>query len=166
MARALTAIAAAADDAPPRESGRALADAVADGADGLAQAVTLLKELHEAGVLEFLTALTKRGEDVLRIWADLSARPEYAGGIRSAAVALQGLAAIDSEALATLLSGVAEGTRRMAEERDRNRVAGVMDLYKALKDPDVGLALGSGLAFLRGMGRALREAGGEAGRAP
>ncbi|MCL6515829.1 DUF1641 domain-containing protein [Alicyclobacillus sp.] len=140
-----------------------LRTAVARDEEALEQALRVVSGLYDRGLLELAAAALEKGDDLLRLLVSQVSQP---GALRlvNNAVALGKLgAAWDLEKLGTLL----EGARAGAEEALAHPPKGAMGLFGLLKwlsDPDVSRALHALFGTLRGLGRAMDEAGRAAGR--
>ncbi|MFD1673194.1 DUF1641 domain-containing protein [Alicyclobacillus fodiniaquatilis] len=132
--------------------------AVAKSAEGIVQALGLLQDLEERGVLPLTRALIEQGDDVVKIILALANNPAYAGGLKNALALVKGVAAVQPETMATLSNSVQAGLQEAAAVQTQEESSlGVYDALKALRDPDVNRAISFGLAFLKGMGKALAQ---------
>ncbi|SFU91462.1 DUF1641 domain-containing protein [Alicyclobacillus macrosporangiidus] len=134
-----------------------LLHAAADHADAVEEGLRLLQAMHDREVLQLLTALFVRGDRVLGILAEQLDGPGTATGLRNLSLAVSSLGQLDSDALARVLGGVAGGLEAAAHAAAAARPAGVFELLRQLKDPDVAAGLAAGLALLKAVGRALRN---------
>jgi uncharacterized protein YjgD (DUF1641 family) len=130
----------------------------ASDAEGVKEALQLLQAMHDRGVLELFLALFERGDQVLQIVVDQLAKPGAIHGLRSIITLLQALAAVDVQALTKLTEALAAGAKAASEVKAMDEPVNVFQLLAQLKDPDVSAAIGSGMAFLKAVGRALRNA--------
>lgn len=136
-----------------------------ENAEGIVQALGLLQDLEERGVLPLLRALVEQGDDVLKVLLALVTREEYLGGIKNLIAIAQLLTAIPPSAMESMVHGVKHGVHEAANNEPKSDL-GVYDLVKQLRDPDVSRAISFAMSFLKGMGSQLgeqhHEGGGEA----
>ncbi|MFB5191780.1 DUF1641 domain-containing protein [Alicyclobacillus fastidiosus] len=125
-------------------------------AEGIVEALHLLQDLEERGVIPLLRALVEQGDDVLRVLLGLFKRDQTIGGVKNVMALLQVFSAIPKDSMNTVLAGVAGGLEE-ASAAQANEKFGVYGLLKTLQDPDVSRAISFLTSFLKGMGRALGE---------
>ncbi|WP_157935479.1 DUF1641 domain-containing protein [Kyrpidia spormannii] len=134
-------------------------------APALEETLELLAVLREKGILRTLRDVAASGEEVLEI---LVHQVNTQGGKRllKNAVALgEVLASVDLQGAAETAKIVAEGLRQPAGAREwEHRPPGMMDLFRAIRDPDVAAGLLILLRAAKVIGAAAR--GAETGTAP
>ncbi|WP_206885321.1 DUF1641 domain-containing protein [Alicyclobacillus mali (ex Roth et al. 2021)] len=134
-----------------------LADAVVHEEQAAERLIQLVALAEDKGLLPMLTALLERGDRVMAHVVDLLARDEYASALQNAIGLAQALGKLDSEVLANLVDGVAEGLADVKQATVADgKPLGIFELLALLKDPNVSYAIRFLLRFLSGMGKALR----------
>ncbi|MCL6453531.1 MAG: DUF1641 domain-containing protein [Alicyclobacillus sp.] len=128
-----------------------------DHHEAVTEAVELLEWMHRRGVLQAMRAVMEQADSLLEIVVRQAETPGALGLIKNAIALLQGMSALDPKATAALLQGVARATQ-LARSESPVQVHGVVDLLRALGDPDVAQGLSVGLTVLKGLGAAAREA--------
>lgn len=131
---------------------------VEESAQALSEALLLLRELHNHGVLEVLVKVVRGGEGLSASALHILGGQSGTTILRNASELVKTLEAIDSRELSVLghaLSvGVGEGAKNVAQGKG----LGLGDLISLTRDRDIQLALGAVFGVLKGMGRAMREA--------
>lgn len=144
------------EPADEQETRRQIDAALAENADGVAQALTLLQQLQERGILPLVSALVEQGDDVLKVLLTLLKREEYLGGVKNLIAIVELLTAIPPQAMESMVHGMKNGIHEASQSKP-NEEMGVYDLLQGLRDPDVSRAISYGLNFLRGMGKQLGD---------
>ncbi len=134
-----------------------LVDHVIENADGLKQTIALLHELHESGILEAMVSLVQAKDKVAKIAVDQMVRPPVTNLINNAMAAAGALTELDPAFTKILVAGVANGMRNAEESVKNGEKAGVKDLFKAMKDPDINRTILFGIHLLKGIGKGLKE---------
>ncbi|WP_046176185.1 DUF1641 domain-containing protein [Domibacillus indicus] len=132
-----------------------LADGLSENEEALQKTLAVVRELHDSGILEAAESMLKAKEHIAEIALGQVGRKEVTSLLNNLMAAAGVLTAIDPEQTKKLLSGVTTGLED-ARENNSQKV-GVLDLMKALKDPDINRAVNFGLNFLRGVGKELKE---------
>jgi uncharacterized protein YjgD (DUF1641 family) len=138
-----------------------LAAAQHDSNAALLEGLELLRELHEAGVLETLVKVVRGGEGLLGKTLHILEGDSSTRLIRNALELLRTASEIDPEALSSIgraaNAGITEGAKRV----QKGEGVGLGELIGLLKDRDVQVALGALFGTLKGFGRSLRDSNGE-----
>jgi uncharacterized protein YjgD (DUF1641 family) len=129
----------------------------ATDADGLIEGLKLLQAMHDRGILELLVALFDRGDKVMKSVVDILGQPGATNTLKTAMTAMQTFSQYDPAAIMKYLNGFSAGVENALGTPTPSRPLGVFELMRQLKDPDVSAAVGVGLAFLKGVGQALRN---------
>jgi uncharacterized protein YjgD (DUF1641 family) len=158
MARAL--------DFTPREPTpqERLHSAAEDSTAALEEGLSLLRQLHEHGVLDVLGKTVRGGEGLIAALLHLTGGESGTTVLRNVTELGKTLAALDPREVSLLGSAVTAGMHEGARHVAAGRGIGLGELLGLLKDRDVQVALGALMALLKGAGRALREASDEAER--
>ncbi|MCF8564522.1 DUF1641 domain-containing protein [Alicyclobacillus tolerans] len=138
-----------------QEARTAVENALYDNPEAVVQALALVRQLHDKGLLDAAIALLEQGQDVLEIVVKQANKPGYAGGIKSFIALVQGVAKIDAKALSQLLSGLGFASQALVDE-SVPQVQGALGMWQTLMDPDVSLAVSRLLAFLKAFGQSLQ----------
>lgn len=137
--------------------GEKVTRSTAESADALAEALELLRELHERRVLHTLLRVVQGGEGLTRQTLEALNEPGSVRALRNGLEGLKLLGSIDPEALSAVTGALADGVREGARRVRAGERAGLGELLSLTRDPDVGLALGALVGVLRGSSRSLRE---------
>lgn len=130
---------------------------VADHQDSLEQGLHLLGELSDSGILEALTAMVTAKEKIAKIAVEQALRPEATTLINNMMSALGGLTKIDPEMTGTLLNGLAQGLEDGRKSLQNQKKVGLLDLGRALNDPDINRTLKFAMGFLKGFGKSMMD---------
>ncbi|GGE12105.1 hypothetical protein GCM10011571_11830 [Marinithermofilum abyssi] len=130
---------------------------VADNAEGIQQTIQLLQELHNSGVLEAVKALFEAKEKITKIAVGQLLNPPVTRAINNVMAAAEALTELDPEMTKKLTGSVVKGLKKAEEDIENNTQVGILDLLKALRDPDINRAMGFSLRFLKGMGEGLKD---------
>lgn len=134
-----------------------LVDNVIKHSDGLKQTIQLLQELHESGILEALVALVQSKEKVAKIAVGQMVRPPVTNMINNAMAAAGALTELNPEFTKKMVNGISTGLKNAEESVKKGEKAGVLDLLKAMKDPDMNRMLLFGIHLLKGIGEGLKD---------
>ena len=130
---------------------------VAENKDSLLETLDLLQELHNSGILDGMNSLVKTKEEVAKIAVGQMTREPVTNMINNAMAAGGVLTQMDPEMTKKLMGSVAKGLEKAEQGLQSNSETGVLDLMKALKDPDMNRAITFGMNLLKGVGEGLKE---------
>ena len=136
-------------------------DAHVESAEALTEGLKLLRELHEAGVLDVLYKLTKGGEGLTGALFETLSSDSAVRSLRNVFELIKTLSNLDPQAVGQLGNAVSLGVTEGARSVAQGRGVGLTDVIKLLNDKDVQVALAALFALLKGVGRGLREARGD-----
>src|SRR3954471_16680612 len=125
--------------------------------DSLVETLDLLQELHNSGILEGINSLVKTKEEVAKIAVGQLTREPFTNMVNNAMAAGGVLTQLDPETTKKLMGSVAKGLEKAEKGLQSHSETGVLDLLKALKDPDLNRAITFGLNLLKGMGEGLKD---------
>ncbi|KAA6451372.1 DUF1641 domain-containing protein [Bacillus swezeyi] len=125
--------------------------------DTVSKTMKLLAELNGLGVLDAADSMVKAKEDIAKIALGQLSREPAKNLINTAIAAGGALTKADPEVMGKLLESIIAGTKQGQDFLKDDKKVGVLDLLKAMNDPDINRAVGFGLQFLKGMGKALKE---------
>jgi uncharacterized protein YjgD (DUF1641 family) len=130
---------------------------VAQTKDSLVETLDLLQELHNSGILDAINSLVKTKEEVAKIAVGQMTREPVTNMINNAMAAGGVLTQMDPEMTKKLMGSVAKGLERAEQGLQSNSETTILDIMKALKDPDLNRAITFGLNLLKGVGEELKE---------
>ncbi len=140
-----------------KQSLESLLSEVAENKDSLLDTLYLLQELHNSGILEAINSLVKTKEEVAKIAVGQMTREPVTNMINNAMAAGGVLTELDPEMTKKLMGSVKKGLEKAEQGLQSNSKVGILDLMKALKDPDLNRAIGFGLNLLKGIGEGLKK---------
>jgi uncharacterized protein YjgD (DUF1641 family) len=142
-----------------------LAEAQNDSNEALLEGLKLLRELHDAGVLETLVKLVRGGEGLVTSGLHVLEGDSATRLIRNLLELSRAASELDPEAVGSLgraaTAGLAEGAKRV----QGGEGVGLGELLGLLRDRDIQVALGALFGTLKGFGRSLRDSRGETNEA-
>ncbi|WP_223067973.1 DUF1641 domain-containing protein [Paenibacillus caui] len=130
---------------------------LAQNAEGIREAIKLLQQLQESGILGALNAVVEAKDKVAKIAVGQLVRPPVTNAINNAMAAAGALTELDPEMTKKLLGGVANGLQKAEQGLQNDERTGMFQLLKALRDPDINRAIGFGLNLLKGIGEGLKK---------
>ena len=132
-----------------------------DSSDALVETLRVVRELHDAGVLDTLVKLIRGSEGLLEQTLHILEGDSSTRLTRNLLELARTASELDPEALGTLgkaaNAGVAEGAKRV----QKGEGVGLGELLGLLRDRDVQVALGALFGTLKGFGHSLRDSRGE-----
>jgi uncharacterized protein YjgD (DUF1641 family) len=124
--------------------------------EALEQIMVIVKELHEAGVLETLTAMIQAKEKITEIGLK-QINSEPVTNLLSLLMGTAGaLTQFDTEQTPKLIRSLGTGLTEANQYSEADQRIKVFDLLKLLNDPDINRAIGFLIHFLKGMGKGLK----------
>lgn len=126
-------------------------------ADGILDTIKLLQELHDSGILEAVKALLEAKEKVAKIAVGQLLRPPVTNAINNAMAVAEAAGEMNPEMTKKLVASLGNGLKKAEEGLQKGEKVGLLDLYKALNDPDVNRAIGFGINLLKGLGEGLKK---------
>ena len=130
---------------------------VAQNKDSLLETLDLLQELHNSGILDGINSLVKTKEEVAKIAVGQMTREPFTNMVNNAMAAGGVLTQLDPEMTKKLMGSVAKGLEKAEQGLQSNSQTGIIDMMKALKDPDMNRAITFGLNLLKGIGEGLKD---------
>jgi uncharacterized protein YjgD (DUF1641 family) len=134
-----------------------LLSGVAENKDSLLETLSLIQELHDSGILDAFGSLLKAKEKAAKIAVGQLTREPVTNMINNAMAAGGMLTELDPETTGKLAKSLTNGLKKAEQGLKADSKIGVLDLMKALKDPDINRAIGFGFNLLKGMGEGLKE---------
>jgi len=126
---------------------------LAESNEALEKSLSILRELHDSGLLEAAESMLKAKAKIAEITLGQISRPEITNLINNGMAAAGALTSLEPEMTTKLMNGLSAGLQE-AQTPDENRIS-MFSLMKSLRDPDVNRAVRFGLRFLKGLGREL-----------
>ena len=157
MAKSITKIHTA-PQSPEEQQAQQLAEltqAVAQHGEALQQTLKLVQELHNSGALQMFQALLQAKEQVAEIAVHQMSKPAVTRTVNHAMEAVGALGELDPAATKKVMAGLVNGVERAQQSLNRNEQLGMLDLWKAMRDPHVNKAMAAMVGFLKGMGEKL-----------
>ncbi len=134
-----------------------LLNEVAQNKESLLETLQLLQELHNSGILEAVNSLVKTKDEVAKIAVGQMTREPVTNMINNAMAAGGVLTQLDPETTKKLMGSVAKGLEKAEQGLQSSSQTTILDLMKALKDPDLNRAITFGMNLLKGVGEGLKE---------
>lgn len=141
-------------ETPQMRQATALADvetSIAENAQGVKQALTIVQLLQEKGLLDMTQALLEQSGEILTIVVGQAKQPQYATGFKNLLGLVQLLGAVDVSLISSLLAGVSKAKERV-ESGEAPQVNGLFEMLGALQEPAVKRALSFLVEALRNIG--------------
>lgn len=132
-------------------------DAVSENHQVLITLLDIVKELQEIGVLDIVQGALKNRHDIGVIAVSQLNQPGMHRIMKNGMNALQFLGKLEPGKLQNILNAVDHGIVRLTDTKSEKPM-GLMGMGRAMMEPNVTLALGSMINFLRGMGEGMQEA--------
>ncbi|MBG9588537.1 DUF1641 domain-containing protein [Cytobacillus firmus] len=126
---------------------------LSQNSEALSSAIDIIGQLQKSGMLDIIQGFLHSKEKVAAIAIDQVNQPNMHNIIRNGFNTVDFLGSLDPQQMNIMMSAVTKGLDESAEVMKRNDKTGVFGLMKALRDPDINLAMNSMLGFLKGMGR-------------
>ena len=126
-------------------------------AQGIVDAIKLLQELHNSGILDAISALLEAKEKVAKIAVNQLLRPPVTNAINNAMALAEAASDVNPEMTKKLVASLGNGLKKAEEGLQKGEKVGLLDLYRALNDPDINRAIGFGINLLKGLGEGLKK---------
>jgi uncharacterized protein YjgD (DUF1641 family) len=134
-----------------------LAADLAEREAALKQTLELVQELHDSGILEAAQAMLKAKADIAKIVVEQATRKPITNMINNLMGAAGALSEIDPELAKKLMGSLSAGLEEAQEHLLSPKKTRILDLMRAMNDPDINRAIGFGIHFLKGAGKGLKE---------
>ncbi|MCY8517965.1 DUF1641 domain-containing protein [Bacillus atrophaeus] len=130
---------------------------LAENDDSVSKTMKLMGELNSLGVFDAANSMLQAKEEIAKIALGQVSREPVTNLINTMMAAGGALTKADPAFTGKLLESVLAGTEQAQSFLKEDKKVGVLDLLKAMNDPDINRAVGFGLQFLKGMGKELRH---------
>lgn len=128
-------------------------DALLENKEAIMQTMKLMKNMNDRGAIEMASALFGQGDKVMHTLVETLDKPESTNSIKNVLLLMGTAGLINVKQLEPLLIRLDAGIAQVAEaEESADKKTGVIDLFKALRDPEINRSITLLLSFLRGMG--------------
>ena len=117
--------------------------------------IELTAELDKAGILDTLNAMIKAKDEIAGIAVHQASREPMTNMLNNAMNMAGILTSIDPEVTEKLKNGIADGIHEAELYSGTNDKISIIQLMKAINDPDINRTIKYGLDFLKGMGKGL-----------
>lgn len=112
-------------------------------------------ELDDTGIIDALKAMVIAKDDLVKIAVDQTGREPVTNLLNHFMNLSEVVAVIDPEVTAKIGASVKSGLDAAELYRNNGQTVNIIDLMRALNDPDTNRAIKFGLDFLKGMGKEL-----------
>lgn len=126
---------------------------LANHKEAVLEAIDLLGNLHDRGILSLLNGLFSKGDEVLRIMVQEVNQPNNSRVLGNLLGLTGILGSIDIDRLKILTEKANNGLKEATETDAVEEPGNVFELLKVLKDPEVNRSIGMLVQFLKGMGK-------------
>ncbi|MED1122713.1 DUF1641 domain-containing protein [Bacillus atrophaeus] len=130
---------------------------LAENENSVSKTMKLMGELNSLGVFDAANSMLQAKEEIAKIALGQVSREPVTNLINTMMAAGGALTKADPAFTGKLLESVLAGTEQAQSFLKEDKKVGVLDLLKAMNDPDINRAVGFGLQFLKGMGKELRD---------
>ncbi|PLT35530.1 DUF1641 domain-containing protein [Bacillus sp. V5-8f] len=130
---------------------------LSDNKEALDKMMGIAGELNDLGVLEAAHAMIQAKDKIAKIALGQVTREPVTNLVNVLMGATGAMMSADPKATETVLKSSIAGLHEANEHLKSNKKTGVRDFMKAMNDPDINRAVGFGIHFLRGMGKALKH---------
>ncbi|MGM0746985.1 MAG: DUF1641 domain-containing protein [Bacillota bacterium] len=130
---------------------------LAENEDSVSKTMKLMGELNSLGVFDAANSMLQAKEEIAKIALGQVSREPVTNLINTMMAAGGALTKADPAFTGKLLESVLAGTEQAQSFLKEDKKVGILDLLKAMNDPDINRAVGFGLQFLKGMGKELRD---------
>lgn len=127
-------------------------EAVADNKEAILKGIQLLKGLEEGGTLDTAYAFTNAKNEALTRFVEEISKDQYTPLLENLPSLIFLIGELDVSGIRDLTTRLNQGIEEM-EHVSPDDKTNVLDIAKALKDPNINRSLTLLLGFLRGMGR-------------
>lgn len=120
--------------------------------EAISSAIDIIGQLQRSGILDIVQGFLHSKEKVGAIAIDQVNQPNMHNIIRNGFNTVDFLGSLDPQQMNIMMNAVTKGLDESAEVMKSNEKTSVLGLMKAMRDPDINLAIHSMLGFLKGMG--------------
>ncbi|RFU66321.1 DUF1641 domain-containing protein [Peribacillus saganii] len=127
-------------------------NALVENKAAILESLKVMQNMHERGILSLLNGLFGQGDKVMHVLVKAADKPEAANTIKNLLLMMGTLGTLNVQQLEPLLLKVNSGIARVAEQKDKEKEMGYLDIVRSLKDPEINRSVTLLLDFLKGMG--------------
>ncbi|MGG1575589.1 DUF1641 domain-containing protein [Fictibacillus sp. NRS-1165] len=128
---------------------------IANNSDAILTMIGIVKNLHEMGALDTISALIEKRNDVGVIAIQQINKPEMHKTIKNGINTFNFLGTIDPEQLRTMLFGITKGLERASESVGKKENQSLWQMGKAMRNPDTRATISMMMDFMQGMGEGM-----------
>ena len=128
----------------------------ANNEEAFKQMLDIIHELSDIGALEAANAMLQAKEKIAKIALEQVSREPVTNLLNTLMGATGAIMGADPKNTTKLISSAVQGMEDGHEFLKTEKKVRIFDLMKTLKDPDINRAIGFGIHFLKGMGKALK----------
>lgn len=133
-----------------------LTSLLTDNDAALNETLSIVRELHESGMLEAASSALKAREKMTEVAVGQLSREPVTQLINHVTSTAEALASIEPDTSKKLVHSIIAGLNEANTHAQHEKKLKMLDLVKALKDPDINRAVQFGLHVLKGMGKELK----------
>ncbi|MCK6258981.1 DUF1641 domain-containing protein [Fictibacillus sp. KIGAM418] len=130
---------------------------LANNSEAILTMIGIVKNLHEMGALDTLSALIEKRNDVGVIAVQQLNKPEMHKTIKNGINAFNFLGTLNPDQLKTMLSGLSKGLERAAESVEKQEKPSLWELGKRMRNPETRATMSMMTEFLQGMGEGISD---------
>ncbi|PIC68677.1 hypothetical protein CSV71_00565 [Sporosarcina sp. P21c] len=130
---------------------------IAEQEESLQKIMEITGELHKIGALDALQAMLHSKEKITGIALGQVSREPVTNLLNNLMAGAGILTALDPATIQQLSKSVQKGLSEAEQANEEGQKTGVLQLMKAINDPDINRALTFGMNFLKGMGKGLEK---------
>ncbi|WP_409299707.1 DUF1641 domain-containing protein [Peribacillus sp. SCS-155] len=134
-----------------------LTSLLTENEEALNRIMGIVGELNKIGVLEAAQSMINAKEKIAQIALGQITREPVTNLINVLMGATGAVMQADADATAKVVKSSIYGLNSANEYLESNKKVGVRDFMKVMNDPDINRAVGFGIHFLKGMGKALKD---------
>ncbi|AXH98796.1 DUF1641 domain-containing protein [Sporosarcina sp. PTS2304] len=130
---------------------------LAEQEESLQKLIEITSELHTIGALDALQAMLQSKEKIAGIAVGQVSREPVTNILNNLLAAAGTLTAVNPATVQQLSHSVQQGLHEAEQGVEEGQKTGVLQLMKAINDPDINRAVTFGMNFLKGMGKGLND---------
>ncbi|NRD80065.1 DUF1641 domain-containing protein [Bacillus sp. BRMEA1] len=139
------------------QSLESLLSEIAQNKDSLLETLKLLQEFHDSGIMEIIGSFLKAKETAAQIAVDQLTRQPVTNMINNVKSVGGVLTELNPDTISKLAKSLTLGLQKAETGLKNDTKLGLLDVMKALKDPDINRALEFGFNLLKGIGENLKD---------
>jgi uncharacterized protein YjgD (DUF1641 family) len=137
------------------ESVQEILEVLSDNRESIVSFLGILKEVHEAGVLDIGHGILQNRRSLEKIGLEFINVALIPGMLKNIILFTQFLGRLDPKQTEKLIGGLGNGLNQAMQQQEKP--TSMWGLFGQLRDPNVTASVSMALHFLRGMGEELRK---------